>query len=135
MIWSSQVIDDTGLQLGERTHITWGSWEHGPAHSLRVWRDIYRQMGPDELAAAVGTARGIQARRTEIDAAIPAAWRIPPVTRQNLPGDERWLGQFTPRGIPLVVAGLFLDSSIHFFSVIDGSRLQHSDAKIGRAHV
>ena len=29
-----------------------------------------------------------------------------------------------------MVAGLFLDSSIHFFSVIDGSRLQHSDAVI-----
>ena len=70
------MIDDTGLQLGERTHIPWGRWVRGPAHSLRVWRDIYRQMGPDELAAAVGMAWGTQARRTEIDAAIPAAWRI-----------------------------------------------------------
>ena len=87
-------------------------------------------MGPEELAAAVSSVRGIQARRTEIDTAIPAAWRTPPTPRQFLPGDERWLGQFTPRGIPLVVAGLFLDSSIHFFSVIDGSRLQHSGAVI-----
>ena len=78
-------------------------------------------MGPEELAAAVGSVRGIQARWTEVDTAISAAWRTPPTPRQFLPGDERWLGQFTPRGIPLVVAGLFLDSSIHFFLVIDGT--------------
>ena len=71
LIWSSQVTDDTDLQLGERTHIPWASWARGPARSLRVWRDVYRQMGLDELAAAMGTARGIQARRVEIDAAIP----------------------------------------------------------------
>ena len=29
-----------------------------------------------------------------------------------------------------MVAGLFLDSSIHFFSIIDGSRLQRDDAVI-----
>ena len=42
----------------------------------------------------------------------------------------RWLGQFTPRGIPLVVAGLLLDSSIQFFSVTEDSHLQRGDAVI-----
>ena len=81
LIWSSEVTDGTGLQLGERTHIPWASWVRGPACSLQVWRDVYRQMGPDELAAATGTARGIQAWRAEIDATILGGWRVPPVTR------------------------------------------------------
>ena len=80
-------------------------------------------MDPDELAAVVGTAQGIQARYAEIEAAIPARWRAPLVACQFLPGDVRWLEQFTPRGIPLVVASLLLDSSIQFFSVIGDSHL------------
>ena len=42
LIWSSQVTYDTGLQLGERSHIPWASWARGLARSLRVWRDVYR---------------------------------------------------------------------------------------------
>ena len=121
------MTDDTGLQLGERTHIPWAC---GPTRSLRVWRDVYRQMDPDELAVAVGTARGIHARRAEIEAAIPAGWRTHPIASQFLPSDVKWLGQFTPRGIPLVVAGLLLDSSIQFFSITGDSRLKREDAVI-----
>ena len=32
LIWSSQVTDSIGLQLGERTHIPWASWARGSAH-------------------------------------------------------------------------------------------------------
>ena len=87
-------------------------------------------MGPEELAAAVGMVRGIQVRRVEIDAYIPHGWLLPAVIRQLLLSDERWLGQFTPRGIPLVVAGHASNSSIQFFSITDGSRLQHAGAVI-----
>ena len=73
---------------------------------------------------------GIQARRAEIDTAIPARWMIPPVTSHRFPGDERWLGQFTPRDIPLVVASQTSDFSILFFLVTTGSHLQRDGALI-----
>ena len=94
---------------------------------------FFWQMDLAELAAATGTRRGIEARRAEIDTAIRAGWRLLIVTRQLLPGDVRWLGQFTPRGIPLVVVGQVSDSSIQFFSVTDGSHLQYSEAMIDPA--
>lgn len=72
LIWSSLVTNCTGHQLGEWSHIPWADWARGPARLLQVWRDIFRQMDTAELAVAVGTTRGIQARRAEIDAAIPA---------------------------------------------------------------
>ena len=79
------------IEAGGRSHIPWVVWACGPAQSLQVWRDIYRPMGPDELAAAVGTVHGIQARRAQIDATIPPGWMLPTV-RQLFLGDERWLG-------------------------------------------
>ena len=69
------------------------------------------------------TWKEIEARLAEIDTAIPTGWITPPITSQRFPGDERWLGQFTPRGIPLVVTGQASHRSIHFFSATGGSRL------------
>lgn len=123
------MTDRTGQQLGERSYIPWADWARGLACSLRVWRDIFSQLDTIELVAATGRIRGVQARRAEIDAAILTGWRVPPVTRQRLPGDERWPGQFTPRGIVLLVASQISNSSIQFFSIRDGSRL-HSDGAL-----
>ena len=47
-----------------------------------------------------------------------------------MPEDARWLGQFTPRGIPLVVAGRLADSSVSFFTVLGDSRLKREGALI-----
>ena len=55
---------------------------------------------------------------------------IPLVTNQHFLGNKRWLGQFTPRGIPLVVVGQASNSLIHFFSITDGSHLQRDGALI-----
>lgn len=38
--------------------------------------------------------------------------------------DERWVGKFTPRGIPLVMACRLTYSIVLFFSVTRDSRLQ-----------
>ena len=43
-----------------------------------------------------------------------------------MPRDARWLGQFTPRNIPLVVAGRLADTAISFFAILgDGTRFGH----------
>ena len=42
---------------------------------------------------------------------------------EHLPRDERWKGQFTLCGIPLVVACRLADSTVCFFSGVDDSRL------------
>ena len=47
-----------------------------------------------------------------------------------MPRDARWLGQFTPRGIPLVVAGRLADTSITFFAALGDGRLRREGALI-----
>ena len=124
------MIDDTGQQLGERSNIPWVDWACKLAHSLKIWIDIFSQLDTTGLAVATGTTRRTQAQRAEIDVAIPARWMITPNTIQWFPGEERWLGQFTPRGIPLVVASRTSDSSILFFLVTANSCLQRDEALI-----
>ena len=45
-------------------------------------------------------------------------------------GDAQWLGQFTFRGIPLVVTGRLADTSISFFAVLGDGRLRREGALI-----
>ena len=47
-----------------------------------------------------------------------------------MPGDARWLGQFTPLGIPLVVAGRLADTYVSFFAVPGDGRLRREGALI-----
>ena len=55
---------------------------------------------------------------------------MPLVEMERMLGDERWLGQFTPRGILLVVAGKLADSIIFFFALAEDSRLRIEGAFI-----
>ena len=82
------------------------------------------------LAAAARGVRGAQVRRAEIDGAIPARSLVPPEVSILMPADARWLGQFTPHGIPLVVAGHLADTSVSFFAVLGDSRLRREGALI-----
>ena len=45
-------------------------------------------------------------------------------------GDARWLGQLTPRGIPLVVVGSLVDTIAFFFTVSEDSHLRREGALI-----
>lgn len=47
-----------------------------------------------------------------------------------MPGDARWLGQLTPRGIPLVVGGRLADTSVSFFAILGDGRLRSEGALI-----
>lgn len=38
----------------------------------------------------------------------------PPKPKELLPRDERWLGQFSPLGVPLAIVGRLANSSITF---------------------
>lgn len=124
------MTDVEGRQLEERSHISWAQWESGLAHFVRVLHDIFRQSDPEALAATVGSARGIASRRAEIKATIPIEWLALLAQPHHTPGDVRRLGQFSPLGIPLLIAGRLLDSSVTYFVINDdGTRLrQHTTA-------
>lgn len=53
---------------------------------------------------------------------------MPPLTLERMPGDERWLGQFTPCGILLVVARQLVDSTTFFFAIAEASHLRREGA-------
>ena len=95
-----------------------------------MWRDTYRHVETAELAAIAGGVRGSHARHTEVDDTVPARWLEPPEAHELMLGDARWLGQFTPRGIPLVLAGRLLDTTIFFFAVSEDSCLKREGALI-----
>lgn len=76
------------------------------------------------MAALAIVASGAQVQWTKIDDAVPTEWMMPLVLIEHLPRDERWLGQFTPSGIPLVVACHLANSTVFFFSIVDESQLQ-----------
>ena len=82
------------------------------------------------LAIAAGGVRGAQVRHSEIDEATPAGWMMLPVVLERMPKDERWLGQFTPRGIPLVATGQLADSTLCFFAIAKDSHLRREGALI-----
>ena len=81
-------------------------------------------------SSTCNSSRGCLARRTEIDGAIPARWLLPTEIQILIPGDACWLGQLTPRGIPLVVAGRLADTSVSFFAVLGDGRLRSEGALI-----
>lgn len=98
-------------------------WACGLARSIQAWRDTFRHLDTVALASAASGTRGAQVWQTEIDDAVPVRWIMPPMLIERLPGNDRWLGQFTPRGIPLAVACHLADSTIIFLSVTDESQL------------
>ena len=63
-------------------------------------------------------------RWTEIDEAILMGWLMLLVALERRSSDERWLGQFTPRGIPLVMAGRQVDYTAFFFTIAKDYRLR-----------
>ena len=72
----------------------------------------------------------LRVRCTRIDAAIPAKWLEPPKAQELMPRDARWLGQFTPQGIPRVVAGQLANTTAFFFVVSEDKRLRREGALI-----
>lgn len=74
LVWNPLVRTGREHMLGARQHVSWGALAAGPARSVGDWLE-FRQLSEAQQGMRLGAIRGAAQMVTEIEEAIPEAWR------------------------------------------------------------